>query len=98
MLAEVVQHVDQRIPHLSWRGEGTRVIAVAKDATLSPEDAIGGLGDADGEPLDAAGEGSGAVGFDQQVHVIGLHAELRQRKCSCEAAASAVRISSGATS
>jgi hypothetical protein len=45
-------------------------------ASTAPECAVDGFRDADGESLKTPCETCGRVRFDEQMHVIGLHAEV----------------------
>jgi hypothetical protein len=74
MLASVVQDVDQRISYFARRPERASMVAIAPDASMSAEGAIDGLRQADRQALDAARESCGVVRFDEQVHVVVLHA------------------------
>ena len=76
MLAMIRQHVDERVTHRPWRDQRTGVIAVAPDGTPSPERAVDGARDPDGQPAEAADESRGIVGLDDHVDVIGLNTEL----------------------
>ena len=76
MFSEVLQHVDQRVPDLARGRERAGMIAVVPDLSAAAEQAIDRLRHANDESLDAAAERGAAVGFEEQVHVIVLHAEV----------------------
>jgi hypothetical protein len=76
MLAPVVEHVDERIAYLARRAEQPGVEAIRPHSTAAPERAVDGLGDANGETLNATSETRGRVRFNEQMHVIALDAEL----------------------
>jgi hypothetical protein len=78
MLASVVQDVDERVPDLAGRPERASMVAIAPDASMSAQGAIDRLCQADRKALDAAGESCGVVRFDEQVHVVVLHAVVQK--------------------
>lgn len=78
VLEPVLQTVDERVAHLARCAQPVRVIAIRPHASVPPEDAVDGLGHAHRESLASAGETAGAVGFDEQMNVIGLNAEVQQ--------------------
>jgi len=78
VLAEVLQHVNQCIPHLTRGAQHARVIPVRPHGPAAADRAIDGAGHADGETLEPAHEGRVAVSFDEEVQVVELHAELEQ--------------------
>ena len=53
---------------------------VVEHAPAPPADPIDPLRDGDSEPLHPAGERLNVVAFDQRVHVIALHREVRHPK------------------
>ena len=78
MLASVVQDVDQGIPYFARRPERASVVAIAPDPSMSTEGAIDRLRQTDHQALDAARESCGVVRFDEQVHVVVLHAVVKK--------------------
>jgi hypothetical protein len=78
VLEPVLEHVHQCSADLARRPEPPCVVAIGPDCAASPEDAVHGLRQPDREPLAAPGEARPALGFDDQVDVIGLDAELQQ--------------------
>jgi hypothetical protein len=78
VFSKILQHVDECVTHLARRRERPRVISVGPHLTAPSEEAIGRLGDAYRKALEAAPERDVSVAFDEQMDVIGLHAELEQ--------------------
>jgi hypothetical protein len=76
MLSHVLQDVDDRVPDLTRRRERAGMITVDPDFPAAAEPTIDRLRHANGEPLDAAAKRAAAVGFEEHVHVIVLHAEV----------------------
>jgi hypothetical protein len=77
VFAEVVEHIDERVPHFAGRREEARMEAISPDATVSVKRTVDRLGDPDCESLDPAREASRVVSFHQQVQMISLNAELQ---------------------
>jgi hypothetical protein len=77
---EIVQHVDERIPYLTWRPQQAGVIPVAPDAAMAPERAVDGLRHADREPSHAAFEARRLIRLHQQVQMVGLNTEVQHAK------------------
>jgi hypothetical protein len=78
MFEPVLNHVHQRGADLARRLEPSGMVAIAPDGSPPAEDAVDSLGHAHRESLASADEAVRPVGFDQKVHVIGLHAEMQQ--------------------
>jgi hypothetical protein len=78
VLAPVVEHVDQRVPHFARRPEHPRVISVSPNRAATVEGSVHSLGNPDGETLKAAAKTRRTIRFDEQVHVIALDAELKE--------------------
>jgi hypothetical protein len=72
----VVQHVDERVPDLARRAQQSDVIAVSPDAPATLERAVDRFRQAHDQSADSGSERLRAVGFDDQVQVISLDAEL----------------------
>lgn len=88
MLAPVLEHVHERVAHLTWRGQVTRVVPFFPDASTPAKSAVDRLRDPDREPLDSPLERVDAVALDEQVNVIALNTEVQQSKsavrCACK--------------
>src|SRR5262245_51016984 len=80
MLPEVLQHIDDRRPHLARRSQGTTMISVAPDAAVPLRRPIDRTGAAPGQPLDAAGQRLAAICFDHQMDVVGLDRKVDYAK------------------
>jgi hypothetical protein len=80
MLSEILQDVDQGVPHFARCPECAGMEAVCPNLSAAADGPIDRLRDADGEPLHAATQGDEAVAFDQQMDVIALHAEVDDSK------------------
>ena len=80
MLAQIVEHVDERIAYFARCSEQPSVEAIRPHATTARERGVDGLGHANGESLDPTRESRGRVRFDEQVHVVVLNAELDHAK------------------
>jgi hypothetical protein len=76
MVSVVVEHVVENVADLTRRLEDARVVAVGEDLALSVHDPVELLGDADAQPLHAAGERSSVVRFSHQVNVAGFDVEV----------------------
>jgi hypothetical protein len=73
-----VQHVHQGVTHLARRAERPPVMPVGPDSPAFADDSIDRFRDADRETLEAAPKRGGTVGFDEQMHVVGLDAVVKQ--------------------
>src|SRR5262249_17031324 len=78
VVARVEQDVREGVTDLARRGERARVIAVSEGPTAADELAVDATRDADRETLNAARERPRVARFDDEVHVIALHRELRE--------------------
>jgi hypothetical protein len=76
MLAEVEQHIDERRPHLARRAQVVGVVAVTPHAPPAVNGAVDGARTTDRQPLRPAGEREGALCLDDEVDMVGLHAEV----------------------
>ena len=72
----VVDHVDDRIANLARRSQRTLMVAVANDVASRPEPVVDVAAHPDGEAAEASGQGAAIAGLDDEVQVIGLHAEV----------------------
>ena len=77
VFAHIVEHVDERVPHLARRLEQVRVKAVPPDPPMAPESAVHGLREADREPAHTTLELRRPVRLYQQVQMIGLDAVVQ---------------------
>jgi hypothetical protein len=82
VLSPVVQHVDQRIPHLSRRAELAGVIPISPHGTAAAQQAVDGASQPDRQALNAADEARVRISLDEQVHVVGLHTEVHNAEAS----------------
>jgi hypothetical protein len=95
MLAEIIQHVANRIPH------GTRRRQIAREETIAPQlsaakhQPIYGSRHAHREPLHPARQLRRTVGLDNQVKMVGLHGEVQNPKISPRAGCRGERATHG---
>lgn len=80
MLFAIEEHVDQGIAHFAWRTQGTCMISIRPNAPARGQPSVQAPRHADAESLHPAGEAPAVVGFDEQVQVIGLNAEVNDTK------------------
>jgi len=80
MFSKVLQHVDECVTHLARCRERPRVISAGPHIPAPSEHAVDGLRDADSEALKPSLERGVSIAFDEQMDVVGLHAELEQAK------------------
>src|SRR5580765_4245204 len=80
MFPPVLEHVEQRVPHLARRRERPKVVAIVPDPSVSSERAIDRLRDTDRQALDAAAQLTKPVVLEDQVDVVALNAEMEQPK------------------
>ncbi len=78
----VLEHVDQSIPDRARRRERAGMVSLGPHRPPPAQHTVHGLGDANGEALQAADETAVRVGFDDQVHVIGLDGEGEHPKAT----------------
>lgn len=76
MLAEVGQHVHERVAHRARRRKGARMIPISPDASAAAEDTVHGAREADGETAYATRQRACMLGLRDQMDVIILHGEL----------------------
>lgn len=72
MLANVLQHVDQRIPDFAGRAKNPQVVAVAQHRTAARERRVHDAREARAERLHTASEPLGVVCLDEEVRVVRL--------------------------
>src|SRR5262249_11911060 len=72
----VVEDVGDRVPTLARRAERTLVGAVANDVAPRPQTQVHPAGDPDGKSAKAGGQGTAIAGLDDEVKMVGLHAEV----------------------
>jgi hypothetical protein len=65
VLAQIVEHVDQRVSYFAWRREQSRVVPVRPHRAAALERSIHGLGCPDGEPLEATAKTRRTIRFDE---------------------------------
>ena len=80
MLPNILEDVHECIPDLAGSPECARVVAVRKDLSAAAGGAIDQLRNANGEALQTAAQCGRTVGFDEQIDVIPLHAEVQEAK------------------
>ena len=76
VLAPILKHIHEAVPHLAWTSKGPRVEAVGPDLAAPSEDAVHCLGKPDPEALHTARERAAVLRLHHQVHVISLDGEL----------------------
>ena len=86
MMARIVQHVGERVTHLTRRTQKARMKSICEDLALSLHQAIEAPRYADAQALNSARHVARCFAFDYQVYVIVLHAEVLNRKAVLRAA------------
>ncbi len=76
VLAMVHQHVHQRVPYRTRRGEHARVVSIAPDPTAPPERPVHDACEPDRESGASARQRARILRFDDEVDVIRLHRVL----------------------
>ena len=76
MFSPIGEHVHERVTHLARRSQHAGVIAVRPHRSVPAERPIDGACNANGEALYAASELRCSLRFDEEMHVVRLHAEL----------------------
>jgi len=79
MRSEVEQHVGDGVANLARRGQCACVVAVAPHLA-DAGDALDRECEANRQAADAAGQFGMAVGFDDRLHVVLLHREMKDAK------------------
>jgi hypothetical protein len=82
MLSSVHEHVYDGVPYRPRRGQRAGVIAAGPDLSSATERAVDMTRDPNREAADSATQRKLIVSLDDQVHVIGLHAELDHTEAS----------------
>jgi hypothetical protein len=72
----IEKHVHERVSHLAWSLQGSGMIPVANDPTPQAQNAIQFARQSHAESLHSGGETAAVVGFDEEVQVIRLNAEV----------------------
>src|ERR1043166_5502537 len=91
MLLPILHDVDVRSPHFARSAEASRVVPVAEDLPAATEGAIDRSRHPNDETLYPTPEIERAVGFQQQMQMVHLHAEVQDserragRVCECSA-------------
>jgi hypothetical protein len=80
VLLAVAQHVNQRMARRAGRRQSATVPTISPELTPSKGQAIDSLCDADLKPAHARDEGSGVVGFHDEMHVVVLHGKMNDAK------------------
>jgi hypothetical protein len=80
VLARIQQHIAERDSHFAWSREGAVVIASLQHGTSASEDAIHRARQPRSKALDSVRQRTGALRFDEQVHVIVLQRKLDDAK------------------
>jgi len=76
MFAEVQQDVRHGAPHLAWRAESTRVVAIGPDRPVPAGSPVDGLRRSDGQPPQSPSARGGRVRFGDHVNVVGLNGKM----------------------
>ena len=80
MPASVLDHVAQRISHLSGIAQDLHVITVKEHRALAAQLTVDAVGDAQLEPLDALGQRLVGLGLADKMYVVALDRELTDAK------------------
>jgi hypothetical protein len=80
VLFPIKEYIDEDIANVPRRLQRASMVAVREDAAARPEQAIDATGDPDGKPLHTLTEAPSVVGFDDQMDVVRLHAEVHDTK------------------
>ena len=78
VLAPVLEHIDERVPHFSRCSEPTCVVPVAPYRAAPPERTVHCLRHTDGESLHPRPEASGGVSLHEKMDVVRLDAEVQE--------------------
>ena len=78
MVTGVQQHVAEHVANVARRTQDPHVITVGKHRSLSTEVSVDGLGNPDAQTLHATTERGVVVRFGDDVHMVGLKAEVDQ--------------------
>ena len=80
VVAMVLKNIHDGAADLAGSPQRTLVVAVPNDVAAGAKLAIHPAGDPDGKTAKSGGEGTAVTGFDDEVKVIGLHAEVKDAK------------------
>jgi hypothetical protein len=80
MLSEIEQDIDHARADLAGRAQRARVVSIAPEVALPPQDPIHGQSNPDGEALHTPLQQGPPVGLDDQVNVVVLHGVVHHPK------------------
>jgi hypothetical protein len=80
MFRPIAENIDQCIAYFAWCSKSVRIVPVAPDGAGDLEKTVEMTGDPHGETLHSLREMLAIGGLDEQVDVIGLHAEMKNAK------------------